>query len=57
MNDTILTTTINDFSLLLFLAQLLPIVKLVFWTFIGYYIVKLYKAILKYVTRFDNGTG
>ncbi|MBC8753550.1 hypothetical protein H2O64_02700 [Kordia sp. YSTF-M3] len=51
-----MNNTMHDFSWLLFLAQLLPILKIIFWIVVGYYTIKLYKAILRYVTRFDSDT-
>ncbi|MBC8755264.1 hypothetical protein H2O64_11305 [Kordia sp. YSTF-M3] len=50
-----MTNTIDDFSWLFILAQLFIILKIIFWIVVGYYTIKLYKAILRYVTRFDNG--
>jgi hypothetical protein len=51
-----MNNTIHDFSWLIVLAQLYWVLKIIFWIVVGYYTIKLYKAILRYVTRFDSDT-
>ncbi|QHI37092.1 hypothetical protein IMCC3317_24700 [Kordia antarctica] len=54
MNDTIISTTSNALTWWVFMIYTLKALQIGCYIFVGYHIIKLYKAVLRYVCRFDN---